>query len=1363
MRYIYSFTKTVVALALAITGCINAYAYDFKVDGIYYNYLDKSAKTVAVTHGNGNYGTSYSGSIKIPPAIIINDNIYTVTKISNSAFRQCDISNISIPNTITEIEYDSFENCSITEVNISDLSAWCKISFVNRVANPLYHAKKFNLNGNEIKDLVIPNDITQINNFAFYNCTGLTSVTIPNSVTSIGEEVFYGCTGLTSVTIPNSVTEIGEEVFYGCTGLTSVTIPNSVTEIGEYAFYSCSGLTSVTIPNSVTEIGEYAFYSCSGLTSIYIPNSVRIIGDMAFLGCSGMTKLTIEDGTKTLSLGVNYYDCPLDTLYLGRNISYDKSPFANIKTLKSVTFGNSVTEIGNGAFNNCTGLISITIPNSVTEIGDFAFSGCRSLTHLKLADGHKSISGVSFPESPIETLYLGRNASGKIMSGKTSLKKLTIGNTVYSIVSSAFNGCSCLTEVNISDLSAWCKISFGDSAANPLYYAKKLKLNGTEITNLVIPNDITQINNFAFYNCSGLTSITIPNSVTEIGNYAFNGCTKLAKITIEDGTKTLSLGYNKYESDSYNYTGKGLFYDCPLENLYLGRNLAYETSKSYGYSPFYYKSKLKTITIGDSVTTIGEKAFYNCSGLTSITIPNSATSICYYAFENCRGLTEVNISDLSAWCKISFGNRAANPLYYAKKLKLNGTEITNLVIPNDITEIKDYAFYNCSGLTSITIPNSVTEIGNGAFDNCSGLTSVTIPNSVTEIGSTAFYNCSGLTSISIPNSVIDIGKSAFNGCTGLTSITIPNSVTWIGNNAFDGCTSLAELIFEDGKETLSLEYNNYNSSGDGEGLFYDCPLENLYLGRNLTYETSKNYGYSPFTYIETLKSVAIGKSATSIETNAFYGCTGLTEITVDSGNAKYDSRDNCNAIIETTTNTLIYGCKSSNIPNSVTSIGASAFYGCTGLTSVTIPNSVTSIGEEVFYGCTGLTEVNISDLSAWCKINFKSINSNPLYYAEHLYLNGEEIKNLVIPNDITYINGIAFYNCSGLTSITIPNSVTKIGTQAFCGCTGLTNVNISDLSAWCKISFRDSAANPLCYAKKLKLNGTEITNLVIPNDITEIKALAFYNCTGLTEVTIGNSVTSISESSFSGCSGLTGTLTIPNSVTEIGNNAFYGCIGLTSVTIPNSVTSIGNDTFNSCSGLTEVNYNAVNCTSMGSDYYHPVFSGCTNLKTINIGNNVKTIPSYAFYSCSGLTEVTIGNSVTEIGEYAFYSCSLDSITSYCMTPPLCYSYAFSGSYSALLKVPEGTKISYANALEWYKFDNIQEIAGVEDVLIDNLIVKIAIENGNISINGIDSPQVEVYNINGKCVYSGNDTSIPVSTTGVYILRINGKPYKIVNK
>ena len=290
----------------------------------------------------------------------------------------------------------------------------------------------------------------------------------------------------------------------------------------------------------------------------------------------------------------------------------------------------------------------------------------------------------------------------------------------------------------------------------------------------------------------------------------------------------------------------------------------------------------------------------------------------------------------------------------------NGTEIdgiyyelNNSTNKASVTFTGVYGSYNPNSTAytgSITIPASVTydgtvysvtTIGYGAFIRCTGLTSISIPASVTTIGDWAFSDCTGLTSLTIPASVTTIGVGAFQDCKGLTSITIPSSVTTIGDQAFLGCTGL--------------------------------------------------------------KSISIPASVTSIGRFAFDGCTGLTSIKVEEGNTAYDSRENCNAIIETASNTLVAGCMNTTIPNSVTAIGDGAFEGCTGLTSIDIPSSVTSIGGTAFYGCTGLTSISI-------------------------------------PNSVTTIGEGAFYRCTGLTSISIPASVTSIGRSAFSYCSGLTDI-----------------------------------------------------------------------------------------------------------------------------------------------------------------------------------------------------------------------------------------------------------------------------------------------------------------------------------
>ena len=316
------------------------------------------------------------------------------------------------------------------------------------------------------------------------------------------------------------------------------------------------------------------------------------------------------------------------------------------------------------------------------------------------------------------------------------------------------------------------------------------------------------------------------------------------------------------------------------------------------------------------VTSIKEYAFRDCKVMTSCVIGNKVTSIEYGAFYGCSGLTSVHISDIAAWCAIDFSDYYSNPLPYAHHLYLNQKEITNLIIPDGMTSIGRSAFDGCSGLTSVTIPNSVTSIEVGAFRNCRGLTSVTIPNSLTSIGYEVFYGCSGLTSVTIPSSVTSIGEGAFYGCTGLTSLTISSSVTSIGKNAFASCSGLTSLI--------------------------------------------------------------IPNSVTSIGIAAFNNCRGLTSITVENGNSKYDSRDNCNAIIETASNTLIAGCKNTTIPSNVTSIGVAAFYGCSGLTSVTIPSSVTSIERDAFSRCSGLRHVYCHAVNPPLAVSYSPFIDTPI-------------------------------------------------------------------------------------------------------------------------------------------------------------------------------------------------------------------------------------------------------------------------------------------------------------------------------------------------------------------------------------------------
>ena len=464
-------------------------------------------------------------------------------------------------------------------------------------------------------------------------------------------------------------------------------------------------------------------------------------------------------------------------------------------------------------------------------------------------------------------------------------------------------------------------------------------------------------------------------------------------------------------------------------------------------------------------------------------------------------------------------------------------------------------------------------IQSNAFSGCENLSSIILPQNLENIGSYAFEVCYSLASITFPNSVKRIYSSAFHDCKKLSSITIPNSLSEIQRACFLGCTSLS--------------------------------------------------------------SVTIPSSVTSIGEAVFSGCNGLASIVVENGNPKYDSRNNCNAIIEKFSNKLISGCKNTIIPNSVTSIGNSAFSDCSSLTSITIPNSVTSIGGSAFKDCSSLTSVTI-------------------------------------PNSVTSIGGSAFKDCSSLTSVTIPNSVTSIGGYAFEGCSGLTSVHISDLEAWCNITFTDSFSNPLYFAHHLYLNGDEVKDLVIPNSVTSIGSSAFEGCSSLTSVTIPNSVKTIGQHAFRYCSGLT-SIAIPNSVETLMQGAFSRCTGLTSISFGNSLQIIGAYAFDYSESLVSVTIpNSV--TSIGEG----AFDRCGRLVSVTIPNSVTEIGHYAFRYCSSLASVTIPNSVTSIGNDAFNGCERVKVSS---TEPFSIGER-PFAYRATIYVPKGCKDAYLSAEKW---------------------------------------------------------------------------------
>ena len=715
-----------------------------------------------------------------------------VTTIGDSAFYNCDgLTSVTIPGSVTTIGEGAFASCYyLTSVTIPDSVTsigdsafyWCESLTSVTIGNGVTTIgdSAFNCCTGLIS-LTIPDSVTTIGDDAFSDCDSLTSVTIGNSVTSIGGWAFFSCDSLTSVTIPDSVTSIGDSAFYWCESLTSVTIPDSVTSIGYSAFYGCSGLTSVTIPDSVTSIGYSAFYGCSGLTSVTIPDSVITIGDTAFLDCDGLTSIVVDEDNE------NY--CSEN----GVLFSKDKTRLICYPKGKSGAYviPDTVTTIGDYAFEYCDGLTSITIPDSGITIGDTAFKDCSGLISIVVDEDNEnycSENGVLFSKDKTRLICYPDGKSGDYV----------IPDTVTSI-GRAFADCDGLTSVIIGNSIT----TIGDYAFE---YCDGL-------TSITIPDSVTSIGNSAFCNCDSLTSVTIGNGVTTIGDSAFEACESLTSVTIPDSVTTIG-------EDAFQYCTSLTSVTIPDSVTTIG-NSAFEACES-----------LTSVTIPDSVTTIGDNAFFECDGLTSVTIGNGVTSIGGWAFFSCDNLTSVTITDSVT----TIGNSA---FYYCDSL-------TSVTIGNGVTSIGAGAFSGCNGLTSIVvdednenycsengilfskdktslicypagkngayvIPDTVTTIGEDAFQHCTSLTSVTTGNGVTSIGAGAFYGCNGLTSVIIGNGVTIISNFAFYGCDSLTSITIPDSVTTIGEETFCWCSDLRDVWYggsADDRKSIAIGFAN---------------------------------------------------------------------------------------------------------------------------------------------------------------------------------------------------------------------------------------------------------------------------------------------------------------------------------------------------------------------------------------------------------------------------------------------------------------------------------------------------------------------------------------------------------------------------
>ncbi len=986
-----------------------------------------------------------------------------LAKMGSSTFYGAYIETVDWPSTMEEIPDRTFNNSGLNTINLPSTG-------LKRIAFDAFSSTY-------LVSLDIPNSVTNIEYAAFSGCRQLTSIRLPSGLTKIAERTFSGCQALVSIEIPAGVTEIGQSAFNACRALKTIELPEGLERMGQSVFGDCTALGSITIPNGVTELPYGAFSQCSNLTNVTLSAGMGIIGGYAFHRCYALKAIDLPSTVANIGNGAFAYCSALESIVVPEGVEEIKgATFQDCGALTTVTLPSALKRISSQAFERCPSLVAINLPSGLEELGESAFSGCTSLASIDWPASLATIGGSAF-------------------AGCTSLSSAQIPASVASIGDGVFGGCTSLSSITV--------------AAGNLSYAIRGGLlclsDGSaviaapgNITELRIPDGVVEIRASAFDGYTALTKLYIPHSVAKLGNYAFRGCNNIADMTVGGRWPLVTISY-----------------DAALRTVTNVTVLAGTESLPYRFCDG--STKLRNVTLPDSLRSIGSQAFSSCSSLEEIDIPTSVTNIESYAFNSCS-LVSVTLPD---------GVKKIPDSCFS-----NCRQLETISFSDELEEIGRYAFEQCYMLHGITLPSSLRVLGNNAFSYCREITDIVVPDGVTEIGTRTFSSCSKLTSVHLPDGVTSIGEHAFSDCKLLSDFKLPAGLQTIGNHAFSSCASLASVEIPEGVTNIPEEAFNgckglmsvklpSSLKSIGKMAFHECPLvQSFNLPEGLEY-----IGDRSFYGCKSVKKLTIPSTVNNIVVKPnipFGGMDALEAINVSSANANYCS---IGGVLYNKAQTEMlfvpYRCKALHIPAGVTSVDISLFSNrpdlaaitvdaanpsysalggmlynkamtqmlfCTrGVTHVEIPDSCESLSTTAFKDCPNIRSVVVPQRFAVMRT----------YFAEGYRYN--KLTSVTLKDGATEVPESFCRGCSSLTDVTLPSTVTNIGANAFSGCSSL-------------------------------------TSFFMPTNVTQIGGWAFQECTALRNFSLGPNVTSIGEWAFVGCDSLE-FLEIPPSVTNVGSIA----------------------------------------------------------------------------------------------------------------------------------------------------------------------------------------------------------------------------------
>jgi hypothetical protein len=1341
----------------------------FRVNGITYHVTSQQNKTVEVFTGD------YSGSVTIPETVSNAGSDYTVTALTDNAFRDCTgLTDIELPATLTSIGAAAFRSClSLASVaalnpepptigNNAFAGADIQLAFVPAEAveayqaangwNDLYildvaektngvvarftvdginyHVTSFKdktveiLRGDYYGDIVIPeivtyNDteytVTEIESSAFEDCS-LTSIKLPSSITTIRDHTFKNCSALTSIELPSSLRTIESWAIEACTSLKSIELPESLTTIEDGAFYNCTALTDINIPSQVTTISGRLFDSCTALSSLVIPTTITSIAGEAFANCTSLAVIT----------------------------SLNPTP----------------PSLDGSAFDGC-GILAVYVPSDAVE----AYQAAENWNNFNIVD--------------VAT------------SGEDIVTSFTVDGINYRVTSIHGNNVSVVAGDYSGDIVIPETVTYADTEYIVTEIAERAFRERSSLTSIKLPSSITKIGNASFALCNSLKTFEVPSSVTTMGDEVFWGCGSLESVTIP--SSVTSMGYSVF---------------CFCESLTSVEIPSSVVTINSG-SLFYGCSLLTSVKLPESLTTIGEYMFRDCSSLTSIELPAALTRVEHSAFEGCTSLTSIKLpSSIRIIGDHTFKNCSA---------------LTSIELPSSLRTIESWAFEACTSLTSIELPELLTTIEYGAFYNCTALSSLVIPTTITSIEGEAFANCTSLAVITSLNPTPpSLDGSAFDGCS-ILSVYVPSDAVeayqaaenWNNFNIVDVATSGEGIVTNFTVDCINYRVTSLKDNrvsvvaGDYSG--------DIVIPATVTYDEKEfvvdKIGYEAFSGCSAVTGITIPSTVTQIDSYAFCGtaissisipnsvnrigwyalneCPQLKAFTIEDGETALTIGDSLGNDLWTgeTIETLYVGrniefdgqygafdsngnLKSVTFGEQVTNIYDWFFYNDTSLTSVTIPGSVTSIGDYAFCGCRSLAVIEL-------------------------------------PSSISKIGGCAFFDCYSLSKVIILNPepptidggtfnecpivavyVPAEAVEAYQTAAGWKEFYIADVATKDEELVTNFTVDGINYhVISLQDNNVEVVSgdysgdIVIPETVT-------YNDTEYT-------VTKIADSAFRG-KGIT-SIEIPASVITIGRWAFEYCRTLASITSLNpEPPTPGENTFNECPILAVyvtaeaieayqtadgwkdfyiadvatkdeelvtnftvdgINYRLIslqdnNVEVVSSDYEGDIVIPETvtyndteytvtkiadsafqwrGITSIEIPATVTSIGKCAFQGAN-ITTVEIPETVTSIGSWAFEYCvSLISITSLNPVPPTADGSTFYGCPIVAVFVPAEAIEAYQTADGWKDFYFV-DIANKDDV-------NFTVDGINYFLPSLQDSNVEIVHGN----YSG-DFVIPETVT-----------------